>query len=189
METGIHPPRLPYTPLLRLEGVCGGVLSLRGTQVFTVPHPALGFSNPALPVAFPGAGDPPPYPYPVCPDGPPGLELWRMPTGNIRRIGGKIQSTRKTRDQNTCRNAQGNRSRYLGTRVLIWCLVQSYLGMGSKVVLDDILVSVHTSSRATDLTPGEGRVWHTHSREVAGGGKATEHIEGSHPTRFPFSVE
>lgn len=164
--------------------------SLRGTQASTVPHPALGLSNPALPVASPGAGDPP-YPHPVCPDGSPGLELWRMPTGNIRRMGGgtKIQSTQKTRDQNTCMNTQGNRSRHLGTRVLIRCLVQSYLGMGSKVIHDDILVSVHTSSRATGLTPGEGRVWHTHSREVAGGGKATEHIEGSHPTRFPFSVE
>lgn len=86
-------------------------------------------------------------------------------------------------------DAPGNRSRYLGTQVLLWCLAQSYLGTGSKVVHNDILVSVHTSSRATGLAPGEGRVWHTHSREVAGGGKATEHIEGSHPTRFPFSVE
>lgn len=68
-------------------------------------------------------------------------------------------------------DAPGNRSRYLGTQVLLWCLAQSYLGTGSKVVHDDTLVSVHTSSRATGLAPGEGRVWHTHSREVAGGGK------------------
>lgn len=58
-------------------------------------------SNPALPVAFPGAGDP--SPHPRCPDGPPGLELWRIQQEISEKLGGgKIQSTRKTRDQNTC---------------------------------------------------------------------------------------
>lgn len=71
-------------PLLRLEGAC------------------VTRSNPALPVAFPRAGDPAPHPP---------VSRWSSrsrtledSTGNIRRIGGggKIQSTRKTRDQNTC---------------------------------------------------------------------------------------
>lgn len=58
LGTGIHLLGLPYTPLLRLEGVCGGVLSLTGAQVSTAPHPALGLSDPALPVAFPGGWRP-----------------------------------------------------------------------------------------------------------------------------------
>lgn len=56
LGAGIHLLGLPYTPLLRLEGVCGRVLSLTGAQVSTAPHPALGLSDPALPVAFPGGG-------------------------------------------------------------------------------------------------------------------------------------
>lgn len=85
-RTGTPLLGLPYTLLLRLEGMCGRVLSLRGVQAFLVPHPALGLSNLALPVAFPVAGDPT---HSVGPDGPPGLELWRMPMGNIRRTGGQ----------------------------------------------------------------------------------------------------
>lgn len=96
--------------------------------------------------------------------------------GNIRRVGGKIQSSWKTRDQTTCDGMCVPKVIEAGSWGHGNCtgplpgasLVQSYSETGSRVIHDDdnIPVSVHTSSPATGLAQGEGQVWHTHSREV-----------------------
>lgn len=186
-RTGIPLLGLPYTPLLRLEGVCGGVLSLRGIQASWRPTLLLVFL--ILPCQWLSQG----LETPLTPCVLMALQAqsfggcqWEISEESGAKFEAHGSQEAETRvPVYECPRQQKQGPGDMGTCTglswgLLWCLVQGYLGT-SQGSCTTTYVYLCTPAHVPQSWPGT-RTGVAHTFQ-GGGGK---HIEGSHPPRFPF---